>query len=162
VWLDAFTRATAGLTERAAAVAIGATDALYLTGTVGIGAGIVHSDTLSQGGAGFAGEVGHMPIGDRDAVCGCGQRGCWEASIGLHAMLAAVAMPELETPLRTAQAVAERAHTEPAVRSALNRLGRDVGLGLVTLANVLDPQVIVLGGYSSRWGSTCWLRPGPS
>lgn len=137
----------AALAETHHGAATDAADALYLTGTVGIGAGIVHVDTLFQGGSGFAGEVGHMPIGDPEAVCGCGQRGCWEANIGLHAMLAAVAMPELDTPLRTAQAVAERAETEPDVRAALHRLGRDVGLGLVTLANVLDPEVVVLGGY---------------
>ena len=42
----------------------------------------------SAAATGFAGEVGHMPVGDSDAPCGCGRRGCWEASIGLHAMLA--------------------------------------------------------------------------
>ncbi len=39
-------------------------NSLYITGTVGIGAGIVHDGRLLRGGAGFAGEVGHMPIGD--------------------------------------------------------------------------------------------------
>lgn len=127
--------------------AVGATDALYLTGTVGIGAGIVTDGRLLRGAAGFAGEVGHMPIGDSTAVCGCGRRGCWEASIGLHAMLAAVGMPELDTPYLSAQAVAERADSEPAVRAALETLGGDVGLGLAILANVLDPSLVVLGGY---------------
>ena len=44
----------------------GAAHALYLTGTVGIGAGIVQDGELVRGGAGFAGEVGHMPVGDSD------------------------------------------------------------------------------------------------
>ena len=127
--------------------AVGATDALYLTGTVGIGAGIVTDGRLLRGAAGFAGEVGHMPIGDSTAVCGCGRRGCWEASIGLYAMLAAVGMPELDTPYLSAQAVAERADRDPAVRAALETLGGDVGLGLAILANVLDPSLVVLGGY---------------
>ena len=60
----------------------------------------------ADGRIGFAGEVGHMPVGDPAAVCGCGRRGCWEASIGLHAMLDAVGMTELATPLDTARAVA--------------------------------------------------------
>lgn len=127
--------------------AIGADHALYLTGTVGIGAGIVDRGELVRGAAGFAGEVGHMPIGDSTARCGCGRLGCWEASIGLHAVLAAVGMPELDTPLETAEAVAERAAVDPAVRAVLTRVGEDVGLGLAMLAGVLDPSVVVLGGY---------------
>jgi predicted NBD/HSP70 family sugar kinase len=120
---------------------------LYLTGTVGIGAGLVDAGALVRGEAGFAGEVGHMPVGDPTAMCGCGRQGCWEASIGLHAMLRAVGMPELDTPVASAQAVAARASTDPEVRAALVRLGRDVGLGLSVLATVLDPAVVVLGGY---------------
>ena len=125
----------------------GVRHALCLTGTVGIGAGIIADGRLLQGGAGFAGEVGHLPVGNPDARCGCGRRGCWEASIGLHAVLAAVGMPELDTPVETARAVAARAATDPATRDLLAAVGRDVGLGLATLAGVLDPEVVVLGGY---------------
>jgi predicted NBD/HSP70 family sugar kinase len=127
--------------------AIGVRHAIYLTGTVGIGAGIIENGELVQGAAGFAGEVGHMPVGNPDARCGCGRLGCWEASIGLHALLAAVGMPELDTPIETAQAVAARAAVDPGTREQLARVGRDVGLGLATLAGVLDPEVVVLGGY---------------
>jgi predicted NBD/HSP70 family sugar kinase len=127
--------------------AVDSAHVLYLTGTVGIGAGIVEAGELVRGADGFAGEVGHMPVGDPTALCGCGRRGCWEASIGLHAMLDAVAMTERATPLDTAHAVAAAALTDAQVRSALAGLGRDVGLGLAVLATVLDPEVVVLGGY---------------
>ena len=120
---------------------------LYLTGTVGIGAGIVDNGVLVRGAAGFAGEVGHMPVGDPAVVCGCGRTGCWEASVGLHAMLRAVGMPELGTPLASAEAVAARALDDEEVRVRLADLGRDLGLGLAVLAAVLDPAVVVLGGY---------------
>ncbi|MDZ5664194.1 ROK family transcriptional regulator [Nocardioides sp. zg-1308] len=130
----------------------GAAHALYLTGTVGIGAGIVQDGEVMRGGAGFAGEVGHMPVGDSSAPCGCGRRGCWEASIGLHAMLAAVGMPELDTPLRTAESVAARARTDAGVRAGLERVGRDVGLGIAMLSSVLDPEVVVMGGYFAPLG----------
>jgi predicted NBD/HSP70 family sugar kinase len=121
--------------------------ALYLTGTVGIGAGIVDRGELIRGAVGFAGEVGHMPIGDSTAQCGCGRLGCWEASIGLHAVLAKVGLPELDTPLATAAAVAEAATSDLRVAAALDAVGRDVGLGLAMLTSVLDPAVVVLGGY---------------
>jgi predicted NBD/HSP70 family sugar kinase len=120
---------------------------LYLTGTVGIGAGIVEDGELVRGATGFAGEVGHMPVGDPDARCGCGRRGCWEASIGLHAMLEAVGMSELATPLDTSRAVATRALTDGRIRAGLARIGHDVGLGIAVLTQVLDPAVVVLGGY---------------
>ncbi|MDX6278473.1 MAG: hypothetical protein QOJ72_2601, partial [Nocardioidaceae bacterium] len=85
---------SAALAEAAHGVSTGAASSLYLTGTVGIGAGIVQDGRLLRGGSGFAGEVGHMPIGDPSAVCGCGRLGCWEASIGLRGMLRGVGMAE--------------------------------------------------------------------
>ena len=126
--------------------------ALYLTGTVGIGAGILHGGRPLRGGAGFAGEVGHLPLAAPDARCGCGRLGCWEAAVGLHAMLAAVAMPELATPLSSAQAVVERARTDAGVRAGLAEVGRSLGTGLGVLVNVLDPDVVVLGGYFAVLG----------
>ncbi|KQX76002.1 MULTISPECIES: ROK family transcriptional regulator [Aeromicrobium] len=137
----------AALAEASHGVATDVDDSLYLTGTIGIGAGIVRGGTIVRGGSGFAGEVGHMPIGAPAAPCGCGRLGCWEASVGLRAMLAAVGMDEQSTPLRTATAVAERASSDERVRAALEVLGLDLGRGLATLAAVLDPTAIVLGGY---------------
>ena len=137
----------AALAEASHGVATDVVDSLYLTGTIGIGAGIVRDGTLLRGGSGFAGEVGHMPVGDPAAQCGCGRMGCWEASVGLRAMLAAVGMDEQSTPVQTATAVAERAVDDEQVRAALEVLGHDLGRGLATLAAVLDPSAIVLGGY---------------
>lgn len=125
----------------------GSTHMLYLTGTVGIGAGLVEDGRLVRGARGFAGEVGHLPIGEPEARCGCGRLGCWEATIGLHAMLAKVGLPELDTPEQTARAVAELAAADPAVRSVVEEIGTHLGRGLAILTGLLDPAVIVLGGY---------------
>ncbi|MEO6604214.1 MAG: ROK family protein [Aeromicrobium sp.] len=137
----------AALAEAAHGVSTDVQNSLYITGTVGIGAGIVHDGVLLRGGAGFAGEVGHMPIGDHARMCGCGRLGCWETLVGLRAMLAAVGMEEENTPLQTAVAVAERAAHDAQTRAALTTLGHNLGTGLATLAAVLDPAAIVLGGY---------------
>lgn len=137
----------AALAEAAHGVSVDVQNSLYITGTVGIGGGIVHDGVLLRGGAGFAGEVGHMPIGDHARMCGCGRLGCWETLVGLRAMLAAVGMDEESTPLQTAVAVAERAAHDPQTRAALTTLGHNLGTGLATLAAVLDPAAIVLGGY---------------
>lgn len=120
---------------------------LYLTGTVGIGAGLVADGALVRGARGFAGEVGHLGIGEPDARCGCGRQGCWEATIGLHAVLARVGAAELDTPVATASALARVASRDAAVRTALEQVGVHLGRGLAILTGVLDPAVVVLGGY---------------
>ena len=137
----------AALAEAAHGVTTDVGHSLYITGTIGIGAGIVQDGRLVRGAAGFAGEVGHMPVGDPERECGCGRLGCWEASVGLRAMLAAVGIEEEDTPLQTAVTAADRAARDPGTRDALTVLGRDLGTGLATLAAVLDPAAIVLGGY---------------
>jgi predicted NBD/HSP70 family sugar kinase len=137
----------AAYAEAFTGAARGVRDFLYLTGTVGIGAGIVTDGQLLTGATGFAGEVGHIPVGDPEALCGCGRRGCWEASVGLHAVLHALGMEERGTPLQSAEEVAARAEDDPGAREVLERLGHDIGLGVATLASVLDPELVVLGGY---------------
>ncbi|THJ07065.1 ROK family protein, partial [Nocardioides sp.] len=130
----------------------GSAHMLYLTGTVGIGAGLVDEGRLVRGARGFAGEVGHLPIGEADAPCGCGRTGCWEASVGLHALLAAVGMDELSTPDETAVAVSRAASEDPRVRAGVTHVGRWLGRGLAVVTGVLDPEVIVLGGYFAPLG----------
>lgn len=125
--------------------AIGVDHALYLTGTVGIGAGLVEQGRLIHGARGFAGEVGHVPLGEPDASCVCGRQGCWETAVGLRAL------PHREPsaphdPVATATAIATRT-SDPLVRAGVDRVGASLGRGLAVLSGVLDPDVIVLGGY---------------
>lgn len=125
----------------------GASHLLYLTGTVGIGAGLIEGGRLLRGARGFAGEVGHLPIGEAGAVCGCGRTGCWEASVGLHALLAAVRLTQAGTPHQTAVAVARAARGSVQAREGIAGVGRWLGRGLAVVTGVLDPGTIVLGGY---------------
>lgn len=136
-----------GLAELHHGAGRGADHLLYLTGTVGIGAGLVDGGRLVRGARGLAGEVGHLPIGEPDARCGCGRLGCWEATIGLHAVLARVGLAELATPEATARAIGTVAAGDAGVRAALEQVGAHLGRGLAILTGVLDPAVIVLGGY---------------
>lgn len=147
----------AALAEISHGAARDVTSALYLTGTVGIGAGLIHDRQLVRGASGFAGEVGHLPLGDPEAPCGCGRTGCWEASIGLRAMLAAVHMTEVRTPWETALTVADRAENDPSVAAGLAEIGARLGRGLATLSGMVDPEAIVLGGYFVPLAP--WLAP---
>lgn len=146
----------AAVAETAHGAATGARSTLYLTGTVGIGGGVVEDGRLVRG-AGFAGEVGHMPIGDPARRCACGRHGCWEATIGLRATMAAVGMRVEGTPVERAARVAEHATEDAEVAAALEVLGAQLGHGLTTLCSVLDPEVVVLGGYFQALGP--WVVP---
>lgn len=139
----------AAVAEATHGAARGTASSLYITGTVGIGGGIVQDGRLVRG-AGFAGEVGHMPIGDLARRCVCGRQGCWEATVGLRAALASLGVRGVGTPMERAAQVADRAGADPGAVATLRTLGAQLGHGLATLCTVLDPEVVVLGGYFQR------------
>lgn len=149
----------AALAEATHGAARGVPDVLYLTGTVGIGGGIVSGGSLVRGGFGYAGEVGHMRIGDPDRQCGCGRNGCWEGVIGLRAMLQAVggSTPESSDPIAVAAEIASLAEHDAGVRAGLVEVADWLASGATILANALNPSVIVLGGYFAPLGP--WLLP---
>ncbi len=134
-------------------------DLVYLTGEVGVGGGVIASDQLLRGAGGLSGEVGHTSLGDPDAVCGCGRRGCWETVVGLTALLREAADPDdpVHDPARDLEdrlaEVARRADAGDArTLAALHKVGTALGNGAAVLINVFNPRVIVLGGYFAVLG----------
>ncbi|MCW2820835.1 MAG: hypothetical protein JWR64_630 [Marmoricola sp.] len=125
-------------------VAIGVDDFVYLTGTVGLGAGIVSGGRVLRGSRGLAGEVGHLRVGDDRHRCACGRTGCWEAVAGLRALEQAtgVAVARGEDPV----SYAVRLTGMPEARRGIREIGRALGRGVVQLAVTLDPRMVVLGG----------------
>ncbi|MEV5607331.1 ROK family protein [Streptomyces sp. NPDC052225] len=134
-------------------------DMVCITGQSGIGAGIISGGRLLRGAAGFAGEVGHMPLDPQQRPCVCGRTGCWETMVGLDALLHLAADPddhlhdpgvELEHRLTVLheRAVAHDART----LEALERVADALGLGIALLADVLNPGRVVLGGYFTHIG----------
>ena len=149
----------AALAETTHGAARGIPDVLYLTGTVGIGGGIVTAGRIVRGGFGYAGEVGHMQIGDLGRTCACGRNGCWETVIGLRAMVHAVGghVPDPADPIAVATDIAARAEHDAGVRAGLADVARWLATGVTVLANALNPTVVVLGGYFVPLGP--WLLP---
>jgi predicted NBD/HSP70 family sugar kinase len=157
----------AAVAETAWGAARGCSPVLYLTGTVGLGAGLVVEGTVQRGASGFAGEVGHTPIGGSSLRCACGRLGCWETVVGLPATLRAVGMPPTTRqgddvfvpgdPVEVAAAVAARAKEDPGVADALGQVAGNLASGVVTLVSLLDPEIVVLGGYFVPLGP--WLLP---
>ena len=138
----------------------GTPNLVYITGEVGIGGGIIVGGQPLLGTRGYGGEVGHMNVMPDGPLCGCGRRGCWEACVGLNALLqSARQRPRGDTPPeRKIEPLVKRARAGDArTLDVLAELGRWIGLGAANLANLFDPQVIILGGYFVHLGD--WILP---
>ena len=120
----------------------GSRSALHLTVLTGVGGGLVLDGTPVLGATGLAMEVGHLPLGDPEAVCDCGARGCWDTVLGTRPLAR-----RLEADDDSAAAVgAIIAQGEPAHRPAIAAAAASLGRGLAGLVNVTDPDVVTLGG----------------
>lgn len=145
---------------------VGTANLVYLTGEVGIGAGILNGGQLLRGAHGFAGELGHLALAPSGPRCGCGRTGCLEALAGIEAILRR-ALPERApemTPLAGTELAAAVAETvrraelgDLGVRAVLQEAGTWLGRGAAHVCNLLDPTAIVLGGYFVPLGP--WLLP---
>lgn len=135
----------------------GTANLVYLTGEIGVGAGIILDGRLRRGGRGYSGEIGHIQIDPLGAECRCGRLGCLEAVAGIGAVLehAAVSPAEVETELEEVARLA-RAGDERTL-AVLSAVGRNLGKGVALLANLLNPEVVILGGYYVPFAP--WLLP---
>ena len=119
-------------------------DFVYVSGEIGVGAGLVVGGELFRGTHGFAGELGHVVVSQDGPDCGCGGRGCVEQYAGQEVLLRTAGQPDLE---RLEEAVAGR---DPAALVAVAQAGNALGVGLASLLNVLDLPKVVLGGVYAR------------
>ncbi len=125
--------------------AVGCRDVVYLSGEVGIGGGLVLDGRPLRGAGGFAGEIGHMTVDHRGRLCRCGNRGCWETEIGEEAVLLATGAPPGSTFADVLQAHADGQEWP---RAGLDRVGRMLGVGVVTLVNIFNPELVLFGGVT--------------
>ncbi|HKV89203.1 MAG TPA: ROK family protein [Candidatus Dormibacteraeota bacterium] len=133
----------AGLGEFTRGAGRGTTNMVYITWSTGVGGGLIIGGKLHRGGHGTAGEIGHMVIDPNGPLDNCGQRGCLEAFIG-GANLAR------ETGHTAAELFGEAARGNPHARAVVERAARYMGIGLISLTNILDPEMFVIGGGVSR------------
>jgi predicted NBD/HSP70 family sugar kinase len=125
-------------------------DVVYVLGKVGVGAGILVDGRPLRGSAGLAGELGHTVMDRAGRPCHCGGRGCVEGLIGERALLRLAGSGVPDDPGAAAGTVAEvladaRGGRQPA-RDGVAQVARTLGSVLANLVNLLNPEVIVLGG----------------
>jgi fructokinase len=143
------------MSEATDGAAVGADLVFGVIVGTGTGAGIIARGQVLSGANGIAGEWGHNPLpwpdGDESPgpPCYCGKRGCIETFLSGPGMTADHERHtgRREVPPAIAQA-ADRG--DPAALATLQRYGRRMARALASVINVLDPDVIVLGGGMSN------------
>jgi len=156
----------AALAEHTYGAGVGVDDLIYVTISTGIGGGIIANGQLLVGARGLAGEIGHQTIVEDGPLCGCGNRGHLEALASGPAIarmareqvaqgqgefilqLAGGAIEVIDAKL-VGQAAAKGDQTAQAI---IRRAATYVGIGLANLCNILNPEMIILGGGVSRIG----------
>ncbi len=139
---------------------------LFISAGVGLGGAVVLGGQLFKGKTGFASEFGHMTMDPAGLPCKCGNRGCWETQAsqsavfryihaqieaGKHSLLTDLTQNNLE--LLTIQLVIQAARAQdPIALQALEQVGHYLGVGIASLVNAYNPDLVVFGGILSLAG----------
>ncbi|MBS2537849.1 ROK family protein [Catenulispora sp. NF23] len=127
-------------------------DLLYVKLASRVGLGIAFGSAIYRGRDGYAGELGHVTADPDGPTCWCGRRGCLELYAGAEGMLARLAgrgihLGDVSELIQRAQA--GDAAVLAVIEDGTRRLARALG----TLALVLNPSVIALGGELTALGA---------
>ena len=148
----------------------GVADFIYLVVGTGIGCGLLVDGRPVRGWAGSAGEIGHLTIVPGGPPCNCGNYGCLEelaAGPAIARRAQAALWQGRETIISqqsngsdiTAEAVFAAARSGDAVAlSIVDETAEYLGIALAGLANLLNPQVIALGGGVGQGGGDVLLE----
>jgi predicted NBD/HSP70 family sugar kinase len=123
----------------------------YIKAATGIGAGIVIDGKLLRGASGTAGEIGHTTLDEGGALCYCGNRGCLETVASGPAIVGLVGSSSAET-LTLTNVIDRAASGDVRCRRALSDAGREIGVAVAGLCNLINPERVVVGGLLSRAG----------
>lgn len=138
------------LAENTRGAGVGVDDMIYVASEVGVGGGIIVEGRPLSGAAGYAGEIGHIVVNPDGVECRCGARGCLESETGEWALLRMLGRSSTNEREAVDAVLAEAADGDPDARAALATIGTSLGIGLSGLANVFNPNRIVLGGFFGR------------
>jgi len=148
----------AAVGEHSFGAARGFENAVAVTLGTGVGGGIIINGKILRGIDGTAGEIGHICVEPFGAPCGCGSRGCLEQYASATAVTRIARELENQYPkssLRNEPRPTSADIYEAGTRGdelaleVFRRMGFYLGVALADLVNVLNPEVIVVGGGAS-------------
>lgn len=147
----------AALAEHRCGAARGARISMTVTVGTGVGAGIVVDGHPFTGAWGGAGELGHLPLGEGSLACRCGVVRCVEPEMSGSGLVrhAAAAGLEVDDPQ---QVFALAARDVPEAVALLDRLGDRLGAAIAAAVNVINPEVVVIGGGVAGAGEALFGR----
>ncbi|WP_245553649.1 ROK family transcriptional regulator [Demetria terragena] len=119
-------------------------DLIFVKMGTGVGAGLIIGGQQHYGASGLAGEIGHATIDERGPTCRCGNRGCLESYASTSVMIDALRTGS--EPLGTADLVRLALQGDTATLRILDDAGFAVGRVIASLANFINPHVVVIGG----------------
>jgi predicted NBD/HSP70 family sugar kinase len=134
------------LAEHLRGAARGFHDAVYLTGKIGVGGGLIVDGKLLSGAGGFAGEVGHMLLDPSGPPCHCGSRGCVETYVGEAALLRLAGRTVPPSRESVAEVVRAARAGEPDALRGMRAVAVALGRTIANLVNLLNPQAVITGG----------------
>lgn len=140
---------------------------ICLTLGTGIGGGIIINGEVFHGNDGFAGELGHVIVEPDGLKCGCGNYGCMEAYAsatgivkrtilaikqGKKTLINELVGENLEkiTSFVVYQAALKQ---DELANYILKETGKYLGIGIISIVNVLNPQLVIIGGRVARMGN---------
>ncbi|MFA5065013.1 MAG: ROK family protein [Dehalococcoidia bacterium] len=162
----------AALAEHRLGAGRGLNNMIYITVSTGIGGGMIINGELYQGTDGSAAEIGHMIIKIGGPLCKCGKHGCFEAMASGTA-IARLAKSRLRRGEKsimpglvhdkvsnvTAETVAAAARKGDTLALAIiEESAGYLGIGIANLVNLMNPQMIIIGGGVSKMGEML-LKP---
>ena len=133
------------LAEFKLGAARGAKNAVCLTLGTGVGGGLIIEGKLYRGSSFAAGEIGHMPINENGPACNCGGLACLESYIGNSRIAARVRKVFKKDILLEDLSRMAYKNNKKAIK-IWEDAGSKLGLALVSVTNLLNPDRIVIGG----------------
>jgi glucokinase-like ROK family protein len=129
----------------------GHSNIVYIKLSSGVGAGLLFAGRLHQGAGGTAGEIGHTPAQHGTAICRCGSRGCLETVASARAIAEQLGVSRGE-PVSTKELLELMADGDPAASRLIGEAGREIGVALAGLVNLVNPDCVIIGGDLSAAG----------
>ncbi|MFO7636105.1 MAG: ROK family protein [Clostridia bacterium] len=119
---------------------------LYIDFHDGIGAGMVVDGKIYDGHSHAAGEFGHVSIDYNGPACQCGGRGCIEILAGHDVLARELSLPGRERRMVFVLAGEQYGKGDPKTVGVLEHMAEKLACALNSTVNLLDPEIVVLGG----------------
>lgn len=129
---------------------VGHANIVFVKVSSGVGAGLILDNKLFRGSAGTSGEIGHLTLDEQGPLCRCGSRGCLEAYAATGTALTMMADQMPGADVNTIIEAAQQGNVS-ALR-VFEDAGLHLGWGLATVTNLINPDVILVGGDMAHAG----------